>query len=297
MALLIRPLTSSDFEAAESILNSAFSRPTNRRLVLEWVVKISPNSCFLALLEGMPVGMVAAICFQRMAWVGLMAVDPKWQSRGFGKAIMTHVLAHLEGQGTNSILLDASAAGRPLYKSMGFVEADESRMFERNLEQNPFTVEEKNSVTGGSILSPEEISIRIIAENDLQKLSGFDAFAYGTNREGLLKLLYNEFSSRCLLAKDVNGEIIGYVCAQKNRIGPWIATQEMVAERLLQSALLLPFEQPVQIIAPEKNTCGKDVLLRNGFIFSYANRHMWKGEMIPQEKRQFIYGQGNFAYG
>src|SRR5664279_1472768 len=55
---------------------------------------------------------------ERLAWIGLVISDPEYQRRGFARRLMNHAMEHL--QGVESIMLDASTLGFPLYDNMGF---------------------------------------------------------------------------------------------------------------------------------------------------------------------------------
>ena len=49
-----------------------------------------------------------------------MATPPERQGRGMGRALLTGVLEQLCAEGVERFYLFATAAGRPLYESLGF---------------------------------------------------------------------------------------------------------------------------------------------------------------------------------
>lgn len=77
--------------------------------------------CFIASDEGRPVSAVVTLpngdedC--TVAWV---ATSPAQQGKGFGKATMTAALKAAAEDGFNTTTLQSSAAGAPLYASLGY---------------------------------------------------------------------------------------------------------------------------------------------------------------------------------
>ena len=51
----------------------------------------------------------------------MMLVDESFRSHGIGRSLMEHALDHLDSHGVETIRLDASPQGRPLYESLNFV--------------------------------------------------------------------------------------------------------------------------------------------------------------------------------
>lgn len=50
-----------------------------------------------------------------------MSTDPEWRGRGFGRATLSALLDWMRGRGLYQVELHATAAGEPLYRSVGFV--------------------------------------------------------------------------------------------------------------------------------------------------------------------------------
>lgn len=288
----IRPLLREDLDAAESILTAAFRRRANRRLDLERGFALNPEAWFLALEGDAPVGVVGAVVYDRFAWIGLMGVSPQRQSRGIGRALMSHLLAALERLGVTMSRLDASAAGRPLYASLGFVEEDEVCAFERPLAEpgeTPQFARPGETAAG--------LRVARVTAADLPALASFDAPLYGADRGALLERLFSEFPERALLVRNASDEIQGYAIAQAQRLGPWLARDETGAEMLLLEALTLPFDGLVQVLVPGKNLAGRSLLARHGFAAAHANLHMRRGDDLLQGHREQVFGQGSFAFG
>jgi GNAT superfamily N-acetyltransferase len=53
--------------------------------------------------------------------------EPAWRRRGVAKLLMRHILAWAGDSGLETLVLHASAEGRPLYERLGFVTSNEMR--------------------------------------------------------------------------------------------------------------------------------------------------------------------------
>src|SRR5438270_10324239 len=70
-------------------------------------LRLQPDGCFVAELDGAPAGTTAAFVFGPVAWVAMVLVDEAVRGRGVGTALMRHALALLDGRGVRSVRLDA----------------------------------------------------------------------------------------------------------------------------------------------------------------------------------------------
>ena len=62
-----------------------------------------------------------AVAHNGVGWVGMVLTDPLFRGRGFATALMGKALEHLDSL-VETVKLDASAEGEPLYRKLGFVE-------------------------------------------------------------------------------------------------------------------------------------------------------------------------------
>lgn len=116
----IKPLTSADIADAMVLVEAAGWNQTAR----DWqrVIDYQPDGCFKAVLDGRLVGTVTSTSYQQdLAWIGMMLVDPVCRRQGIGRALMLRVIESLKQAHVQTIKLDATPAGRPLYEQLGFV--------------------------------------------------------------------------------------------------------------------------------------------------------------------------------
>ena len=279
--LAVRAMTEADLDAADAILMPAFALPRSRKPELRRYLALQPDGWLLVALDGEPVGVVGAIDYGPFAYVGLMGVHPAAQRRGVATLLMERLLAWLDGRGCPMVLLDASAAGAPLYTRLGFVEEDKAVEFC----QDDCALRPRPSERVGP-LRAEEIAA----------LAGFDAPIFGANRASVLASFFADDPGRAFVARDGEGRIDGYLFAQARRIGPWAARDAAVAEALLAAALALPFDGSPTVIAPGLNADAGRLLLGYGFSPQRSLRHMRRGAGATGQ-RGLLYGQASFAIG
>jgi len=76
----------------------------------------------LASINNTPVG--CGLMFQTGNAMGVhqIGIDPEYQGRGIAKVLMKYIIVKSQQMAIEYIVLQASAAGKPLYKKLGFIE-------------------------------------------------------------------------------------------------------------------------------------------------------------------------------
>jgi GNAT superfamily N-acetyltransferase len=285
MSLSIQLLTDDLLDEADRILMAAFRSPS-RRAELAFYRSLESNNWLMATLDGAPVGLGGVTCYGAFAWLGLMAVDPAMQRRGIGQALVEALIARARELGCEAVLLDASDAGAPIYAQVGFVEDDRVRVYTRELQEMSMD---------GNPMSAQRVTP--LTQNDLPALVAFDAHYFGARREALLAASLHLYADRVFATRDEAGAITGYLVAQEQRFGPWVAATQEAAEALLTHALTLPYETPPSVLVSALNRDATDLLARSGFRSSRELRHMRHGGEPALQRRERIYGQASFAIG
>jgi ribosomal protein S18 acetylase RimI-like enzyme len=282
MTISIRDLKDADLETVDSILKLAFRSSISRLHDLRLYRQIQPDGWFVASQDEHLVGMVGATNYGAFAHVGMMAVHPDVQRQGVGFALMEFILARLEQQQVTKVLLDASEIGRPLYDKLGFVAYDETFVFQRD---DNFAMLERGP------------HIRSLSVRELDELVQWDMHVFGANRHKVFQALLDVFPARAFAQRDEDGRLMGYIFAQKNRIGPWVMLQSCNAEELLRAALVLPYEETISVIVPAVNGEAIELLHCHGFERVRTNRHMGRGVGEHPGQREKIYAQTSLAVG
>ena len=190
------------------------------------LLRLAPLGCLGARIEGRLVGTVTTTTYERpLAWIGMMIVHPASRRRGIGEALMTRALEHIEAAGVPYVKLDATPAGLPLYRRLGF---EEEVLFER--------WQGVATPTGSADPAPLERAA-------LGAVLPLDLAAFGADRSRLL----GELEADALAAhviRESESRVAGFALARAGRVaiylGPLIATEGRIAERLF-SALIARF--------------------------------------------------------
>src|SRR5437899_7867264 len=57
---------------------------------------LQPDGCFVAMLDGKPVGTLTTCVFGPVGWIAMVLVDAEYRGRGVGTTLMRHALTYLE---------------------------------------------------------------------------------------------------------------------------------------------------------------------------------------------------------
>jgi predicted N-acetyltransferase YhbS len=280
--LVIRNLTQEDLAAADIILASSFGATASRKDELARYLAIQPDGWLLGLSRNQPVGLVGAVNYTTLAYIGLMAVSPDSRRQGIGRSLMKELLSRLDNVGCPEALLDATGMGQPLYSELGFLPEGQTLAF----------IKDEHVLTESPVKQVERIK-----PDDIQSLVAFDWPIFGANRERVFNVLVKDFPGRGYLARDKSGRITGFIFGQAAKIGPWVAENAGQAEVLLKAVLSLHYEHGPRLIAPSANKFVNDILFKHGFRLQQSCAHMRRGGLHPPGQRQLIYGQASYAIG
>src|SRR5579872_140121 len=85
------------------------------------IIEMNPAGCFAMDVEGSVVATTTSIRYgTKLAWIGMVLTHPEFRGRGYARALMQHALHHLSD--VQTIKLDATEVGAPLYRQLGFVD-------------------------------------------------------------------------------------------------------------------------------------------------------------------------------
>lgn len=109
-------------EAHCDVAARGFDLPVDimRRLVNERTLSDPDFGAVLGMLDGEPVATAVVSVTGRTAGVYNVATPPEHRRRGFGAALTWAAIAEGVRRGCDHSVLQASAAGRPVYEAMGF---------------------------------------------------------------------------------------------------------------------------------------------------------------------------------
>lgn len=207
------------------------------QLEADWrrCLRLAPDGCFVAELDGKSAGTTTTCIFGDAAWIGMVLVENDLRRRGIGEALMRHALDHLEGKGLRAIWLDATALGRPLYEKLGFVEQEVIGRF-----------------AGGPRCGETAIEVRPLRSDDMAAIIEMDRAALGYDRSALFQVLEPDLARVTCSGERLTGFLFVRPGANAWQIGPCTAERD-VGGLLLQDAWQRFAGQKVYVDVPVQN--------------------------------------------
>lgn len=90
------------------------------------ILSLDPTSCFAIDCEGQLAATATLVCYGcKLAWLGMVLTKAEFQRRGFARMLVRRALAEADAKGIQTVKLDATEQGRPLYESLGFTAEQE----------------------------------------------------------------------------------------------------------------------------------------------------------------------------
>jgi GNAT superfamily N-acetyltransferase len=287
MNLSCQTLTEHELPIVDSILRAAYRRDQSYTERLRQHLVLEPEGWKVVQADGAIIGCGGSTVMGTAAYIGLVGIEPSFQRRGVASFLMDHLLDWSHTRGCTTILLDASTAGEPLYRRLGFVVEDSVGVWTASPSRLP-----EMPVRYTGILQAASIS-------DLAAM--IDADTHWTNmpRQRIIQALAcDQPLDHVLVARKPAGDLEGYLVVQPKVIGPWLATSAAAAGALLYQGLPLVSDPTgVTIFAPSSNLAATDILLRYGFARLRSLAHMRLGIPLDADRRQRIYGQMSLALG
>jgi GNAT superfamily N-acetyltransferase len=281
MTIAIHTLTPADLDHADTIQQAAYGGGS-RKDRLQLYLSLQPDGWLLATLDGEPAGIAGGTNYGTVGHIGLVAVEPSKQRRGVALALMEHLLGWFAQQSCPVIQLDASDAGAPLYRQLGFVEDEKTLGFTQDDCALRPTPSER----------VEQLNIA-----DISALAAFDTPIFGGARAAVFAAALAEAPERAFVVRDREGQISGYLFAQPLVLGPWAASTPADAEALLAAALALPFGGAIRTLTPGSNADAAKLLMHYGFSPQRLLRRMRRGGAAAAGRRSLLYGQASLAIG
>jgi len=233
------------------------------------LLDLQPDGCFVAELDCVPAGTVTTCRFGPVAWVAMMLVDQSFRGRGIGRALMSHALHALDSADVQTVRLDATPLGHPLYMSLGFAA---ETTFVKHVGALPPANE---SPCPNEPPSPEM----------LEQMAALDREVTGTDRGRLLLRLIEERPESLEVAVEA-GKVSGFLFtrpgSKARRIGPCIAT-ERSGPRLLEAARQTYAGEIVAVDIPADNASAMALATSWGLGVAGALTRMCRGRRIAED--------------
>ena len=222
------------------------------------------------------VGVAAGAVFGGTGWIGGVAVVPAHRRIGLGGALTEAIVEFLEGRGLATVLLHATALGRPVYERLGFVPETPYRTF------------------SGPTLprGPREAPVRAGRAADLEAVLALDLAATGEDRRRLLTALWPTGG----LVAATGGRPLGYHLPSPWRTGGATIAADPGTGLALLDAVRAAAGDEVAISVPTGNTAAVQALEAAGFSEVYRTIRMYRGPRVPWDPAA-LFGAHNLFWG
>jgi GNAT superfamily N-acetyltransferase len=229
-------------------------------------------------VHGRLVGSAMALPYGTFGWVCMVLVSDPFRRRGLATDLMNRVIEDLERDGIIPGL-DATPAGREVYKHLGF---EEIYRLERLWAQR---------VAIAPDVPDTPVVIAPMTADEIDEVAGYDAKTFGADRAALLRHLFERAPERAFVAR-AGPWLAGYVLGRDGRevtqIGPVTAEDEDVAVALVRRALD-GLEGGAVIDAAEDQTAFTDWLKRSGFAYQRPYSRMLRGRSSPVDQTAYVF--------
>ena len=85
------------------------------------LIELSPQGCIAIEVDGEVVSTATLTCYgTKLAWIGMVLTRIKYRGRGFAMRLLKECLRLADELGVESVKLDATNLGQPLYEKLGF---------------------------------------------------------------------------------------------------------------------------------------------------------------------------------
>src|ERR1041385_4718303 len=215
-AIDIRLLFESDIPSAMRLKEAAGWNQTE----VDWrrLLSLEPNGCFGAVRDGRLVGTTTTTIYGELAWIGMVLVDPQHRREGIATKLMSVALKYLHNK-VETIKLDATALGQPVYETFGF------------------TVESQVERWGGTANSMRHETPAVMNDETVRELLNLDRLAFNADRSELIETLIDDACVAPVLIRAEGGALSGYALARsgtnKTYVGPVVAKDQDMTEKLL----------------------------------------------------------------
>lgn len=165
---ILRLLSAKDIPAAVELSAQAGWNQTGE----DWrmLIDLAPEGCLAMEVDGELAATTTLLDYgRRLAWIGMVLTKLQYRGRGLARRLLTQALAQADQAGVETVKLDATDQGAPIYEKLGF-----------RSEQTVERWSRPGSVDAPGLRSNAQLS---------EEWRGVDLHAFGADRSQLLERL------------------------------------------------------------------------------------------------------------
>jgi ribosomal protein S18 acetylase RimI-like enzyme len=273
--ITVRPLTPADFALGMELKAAAGWNQTEA----DWrrAYELEPNGGYIGLCDGTPAATLTTAVFGRTAWIAMVLTAAEFRGRGLATALLKQSLADLEARGVDSVRLDATALGRPVYEKLGFtVDSEVTRYFGRPI------------VSPNASSDPDEVQITPFEARHLDQAAEIDRAASGNDRRRLLEIVHRDWPAACLVAERKQ-EVVGFGMARRGsratQVGPIIVADHAIGITLLTTAFAQLGASGIYLDVPHGNRAAREIAASSGLASERDFFRMTRGKQVIEQSQ------------
>lgn len=221
-----RPLRADEIGAAQALVAEAGWNQTER----DWRIFLDCGAVrAIHTRDGDVVATAATLPYRGFGWISMVLVTAAWRRQGLASMLLHGAIDDLINAGLVPVL-DATPAGREVYRTLGFRDTWGFARYGR-ADARPAAVSQP---------SPNGVEVQAVTDATWPDLCAYDAAAFGADRSFLLARLRGQVPAADRIAHR-HGRTVGFLLGRQGRIatqlGPLIADDAAIARVLLNDAL------------------------------------------------------------
>jgi len=279
----IRPMTGADVEAASALARAEGWR--DRTHFFEFVLRVPTAQPLVGTLDGRVIATGLATASGPVGWMGALIVAAECRGRGYGLAMTRELMRRLRDAGSETLSLEATDAGRPIYERMGFrIETHYHQLQADRLDELPEP--------------PAGVRARRLTPADLAAVCELDRQATAEDRSAALAVLA-ELDGWALEDEDAANAtaLRGFLLPAERAYGAVVAPRFEDGLYLLDlHRSIVPAGAHVRAGIPHEHEAAWQELLARGWQETWRAPRMLLGPPIPW-RPEWIWGQINSAMG
>jgi ribosomal protein S18 acetylase RimI-like enzyme len=278
----IRAMTADDVGAAIGLARAQGWRDRTR--FYEFVMRVPTCQSLVGIAGGRLVATGLATANGSVGWLGAIAVEAEFRRRGFGRAMTDELIRRLRAAGCETLSLEATETGRPMYERMGF------RLVSSYHQLQADHLSEKR-------VPPPGARARRLESADLPDLFALDRQATGEDRSAPLAVLAESGGWVLEVEAPAGGDLRGFLLPAERAYGA------IVAPRFEDGLFLLdlhrhiaPADSHVRAGIPHEHEAAWRELQTRGWQETWRAPRMLLGPDVAW-RPDWIWGQINSAMG
>ena len=240
----------------------------------QMLLRLEPEGCFAIELDNRIVATTTLLCYgTKLAWIGMVLTRPEYRRRGLARRLMEAALGRAAALKIESVKLDATSDGRPLYENLGF---KTEQIIERWFRDA--TAENASGTT--TVLSTTPLPLEI------------DIDAFGADRS----ILFQELATRNRPHASNDAFCFSRNGSRCNYLGPCVAKDPAFARGVIEETLKgsPPSSWYWDLLNTNKKALGLAAVL--GFVPQRRLERMSIGHRLTKND-QMVYAIAGFELG